>query len=269
MFLFLGSCQKEILLETESISSKEIGTRSIFTSSFEQTTLGAKRQNPYSLANVQIAYDSIYNTSQQLLATHKYIKISPTTEAHVAALDSIDLNWQDFDLLYEIQAYGRYYQPPVQGSFSDLYSVVDLSFSTTKFPYTVIESLYLDESDPFLLAESFRLTGNSAEITDAVFKGGLSISQLAFYDGTTIEALIIEPPCPEGCFAVLIEGGVNVHPKDWVWECDCSNQPNETTLEINDCGCSVYKNDRKPGGCINVEDTQLGMRGVEDVRVSV
>ncbi len=38
-------------------------------------------------------------------------------------------------------------------------------------------------------------------------------------------------------------------------------------IVLNDCGCAVPANIRNPAGCIQVEDTQLGMMGVKSVKV--
>ena len=38
---------------------------------------------------------------------------------------------------------------------------------------------------------------------------------------------------------------------------------------INDCECEVYADAKKPGGCVNVNDTQLGLRGVRNVKVII
>ncbi len=54
----------------------------------------------------------------------------------------------------------------------------------------------------------------------------------------------------------------------WSVECRGYTFPPPHSLVTNDCGCQVYPNERKPGGCINVNDTNTaGLTGVQRVAV--
>lgn len=273
----VGDAFEETATEEQGQNVFNISDQSTITRSGEgeniKTILGDLRNNPFTVEKMAQAHRNLYGSSlTEMEATHLYIKFMPSSWEDMATLSSSDVFLLDFPLEYEIVEMGDYYQEIGDGSFPVLYTVVSLDFVFPNVDYEIIERLYLDKSDPLLIAESFILTGNADEITSYVFKGGLRHEDLIMYDGTPVEQAIDEPECPPGCEAVLILGGMGIPPEAWEWDCDCTPPPQQT---LNECGCPVFASrQRKPGGCVNVEDTELStpgtpttFLGVRNVRV--
>jgi len=243
-----------------------------------QTVLGNLRENPFTIQNVANAHISLYNSNAQPPEpTNLYVKFLPTSNDDMLLLDSIDEQYYDFPLEYEIVELGDFYQDVDEGSFPVLYAVVDKDFSFPNIQYEIIDELFLDDSDPLLIAESFRLTGNGDEIED-YFRGYSADEINVFSESWTI---IDDPdPCPVRCVTALYNNGqlwtcecpppnpcdegcsvkwnvVNYNPLEWEYECDCSPPPTPT----NACGCPISLSWSKPAGCIKVEDTELSTPG--------
>ncbi|MCR9103183.1 MAG: hypothetical protein NXI25_24735 [bacterium] len=93
-----------------------------------------------------------------------------------------------------------------------------------------------------------------------------------------INAIIPEPiECPPGCIAKL-RLNPSAGPFHLEWYCDCDDDPTEDddddeedpeppTGQVEQCGCFVYENKKKPGGRIMLTDTQTGDEGVRRVKV--
>jgi len=129
-------------------------------------------------------------------------------------------------------------------------------------PSVALDDLYLDDADPLLLAESFKLRGYADRVaTDVVGVQGIRMEEL----GVAPQALIPEPNCPPGCVAVLTIN-TSTTPSTWTWTCDCTPPPPPA---INDCGCPIPSNFRNPAGCVQVENDLGVMIPVQNVQVKV
>lgn len=81
-----------------------------------------------------------------------------------------------------------------------------------------------------------------------------------------------KPDCPDNCTPVLAP--VEHEPDACRWECRCE-EPDDDDGGADDppvglvesCGCLVYEDEKKPGGRIILEDTQLGDEGVQHVKI--
>jgi hypothetical protein len=79
--------------------------------------------------------------------------------------------------------------------------------------------------------------------------------------------------CPEGCIPILEVAPISLG--GWFWDCDCPDDWDDNgglggppPGQVSRCGCFVYDDERKPGGKISVEDTQLPEpEGVRKVKV--
>jgi hypothetical protein len=83
--------------------------------------------------------------------------------------------------------------------------------------------------------------------------------------------------CLPGCIAKL-RPNPNAGPFHLEWYCDCDDDPTEEeddeeedpeppAGQVEQCGCFVYENKKKPGGRIILTDTQTGDEGVRRVKV--
>jgi hypothetical protein len=166
---------------------------------------------------------------------------------------------------------GDYYQEISEESFPTLYSIVDVDFVFPNVSYTVMANLYLDRSDPLLVAESYRITGNRDDIHVSIPKSdGIDPSEI---DDDLIGCMPIDPnepiDCPEG-FRPVLEINDGTVPVTYEWICVPDNGGGSGTPTVNDCGCTIFSFRKSyPSGCVQVEDTELSpaFRGVRKVKV--
>ena len=132
--------------------------------------------------------------AQPISPTHRYIKFLPSAPEHLAYLEDWETEEQvplfDFPLEYEVVTTAEYYiDPEVTDSiYTYQYASIPIGTGLPEVPFEVIDELYLDRSDPLLVAEAFILTGNEDEITEYVFNGGLGQEELLIYNGTPVES---------------------------------------------------------------------------------
>ncbi|MCB9309637.1 MAG: hypothetical protein H6567_06250 [Lewinellaceae bacterium] len=239
--------------------------------------LGKKRVNPFEIHTINRAKNRLYgNTIPDKIATHQYIKFMPNDEDDLYEIDIWDVIWKvktfEFPLEYEIVSSGETYIDPTvsDSTYTYLYAAVPDETPLPDVPYTVIDDLYLETDDPFLLAESFWLTGNEGEINDYVFKGGLDEETVKEFTHIVVAGRVpVEKPdedCPPGFHWELVIDDANPT-KDgkpnYVWEC----RPNEPSPPppSNAC-CTLSNNWRFPGGCVRVDFDGI-MRPVQNAEV--
>lgn len=224
-----------------------------------KTELGRLRVNPFTVEIMAQAHRNLYGSSiTAMRTTHLYVKFLPASFNDIKLLEAMDIFLFDFPLEYEIIEMGDYYQELEGENFPELYTVVEAGFNFPEVDYEIVDELYLDKSDPFLLAESFRITGNTSSIVPYVFPPtGLGVDALG---GNQVYLDVPEQPeCETGCYPVL-HIDTSVTPFIYTWECECPPPP-PTTEPTNACGCPVYTNSRKPAGCVKVQDTELSTPG--------
>lgn len=227
--------------------------------------LGKKRNNPFKISNINRAKAIVYGSRKpNKVASHKYIKLKPSTMEHLDILEDWDtygkVSLFDFPLEYEIATEGESYIDP---SVSDYiytcqYTSIPVGTQIPNVPYEIIDELYIDKSDPLLLAESFWLTDNAREINEYVFDGGLSTSKVGTYDDDVKVALSIPPvpdePCQDGYEWVLViddsQPG-SVGRPSYIWECRPVTPP--PPPPTNACECPIPGNNRNPAGCVRVD----------------
>lgn len=122
--------------------------------------LGNKLNNPYSLSNIQLAYNTLYGSGTTLVPNHLYVRFKPANSDQLAQLeDNNDLELQDFPMDYEVLQDGDYYQNPNLGTedIPWLYTVVPVGYSLPPgIQSEIIESIYIPNDNLILeeLAES-------------------------------------------------------------------------------------------------------------------
>lgn len=123
------------------------------------TILGSQLPNPYTIANMQIAYQ-LAGSNLIPHVTDLYVKFKPINYEQLNALDdSLDLELQDYPMDYEVIQDGDYYVTPSTDpeEIPWLYTVVPNGFNFPNgIPYQIISELHIPEDDIFLeaLAES-------------------------------------------------------------------------------------------------------------------
>ena len=235
-----------------------------------KTILGERRNNPFSVTNVNIAKVTLYGLNTPMVAaTHSYVKFSPTTQDHLTELDL----WEtvneiplfDFPLEYEVITAGEYYHDEEVEDPLYTYQYASIPVSTpipTSVPFEVVEDLYIDYSDPLLLAQSFHETGNGDEINEHFNEpNGIDPNSLG---GGALGSIPPEPDCDEGYHPVLIVHDAEP-PVTYEWICVEDEDPNNNTgSNLNECGCPIPFNVKMPAGCVQVDDdgTDVGVMSV-------
>ncbi len=274
--LFIFSCSKEkplkeinpfTSLPTEIIFNVTDQKNTISRSGIiepEKTILGIKRTNPFEIGIVLHAQNNLYqNPIININANFLYVKFTPSSLADIQTLENTDLEYYDFPLEYEVITLGDYYQEPIEGTYPILYAVVHNNFVFPTVPYEIIDNLYLKSKDPLLITECFRLTDNLSRLEEYLpANTGYTITDIGTDAAGKVPAT---PNCPPGCTPVLINNNPGGSPS-WEWFCDCSPPPPGPT---NACGCELSPHARHPGGCVQVEDTQLGFQGLKRVKVII
>lgn len=132
--------------------------------------LGEKLNNPYSLLNMQAAYDELCKTkslsSEKLEATDLYVRFLPKDSTDIAFLQNLDLEFFDFPLDYEIEAYGNYYHDPSvpEGEITWQYTKVKPDFVFPDIQYEIIDECYIPEEDEELTKSSIGDGGFAEEL---------------------------------------------------------------------------------------------------------
>ena len=287
LFVILGCQRNELPLPIDEAEITNEQSEEIYgLVTAETTLLGTQRVNPYTVTNMTTAWNNLYSNEYTALpTTHKYVRFLPANADEMRILSDLDLIIYDYPLDYEVTSHGEYYHDPSipADEITWQYAVVEPTFDFPSIQYEILADLVLVPYDSYLAAEAFRITGNDY----SGFGNGP--------DGFT--------PCPPDCpnWPDCAEdpnvpcedtpppppgggggGGDPASPcdpssPDWP---DClmvpfDEDPNNggnfgNTTTTNACGCEVYANPRKPGGCVILEDTQFpDPVGVNNVKVIV
>ena len=141
--------------------------------------LGDKLADPYAVANMQAALNSLYPTKAgrvDVQATDLYVRFLPRTDEELRQLRELGIPLLDHPVDYRIVREGDYYHDPslAEDAITWQYSVVGKDFA---FPagivHELLEECYIAEHDPVTRAgdgidwaaverDAYRLTGNEA-----------------------------------------------------------------------------------------------------------
>lgn len=301
LFLLFGSslfyaCQKDQVFDTP-LSQNVVKTKSktilidgsenqAKSGNPDEIVLGGVLPNPYSHNNVLAAFNAIYPTQQRtsLTITHQYMRFLPSdwdaVEALVTAFDVFQVTNQENDIeehdpyLFnypihrEVLQEGIYYHDPSlpTNSPSYYYAVVEPGFQVPAgVASKVLDNLVHVPYNTYIIAEAFRLAG-------------------ATYYGVDGQPMIsCEPGCPNypQCYDPTVScsgGGVQGLPipceSSIAWH-HCNQifipAPQYPTGATNtsSCGCFMSDDPDKPGGCVQVDDTQFGREGVSSIKIYV
>jgi hypothetical protein len=167
--------------------------------------LGNQLPNPYTVANMQQAYNILYGQGYTITANNLYVRFKPANEDQLGILvDNEDLELQDHPMDYAVTQDGDYYQDPNLGTedISWLYTVVPTGYTPPSgIQYQILSTLYIPDNNTILegMAESIVDSTNSAAATYTVsIQDGKRI--VTRTDRQDVEPYVV-PPCddPDGC----------------------------------------------------------------------
>ena len=258
VLLLVLSCEDEILLgdiepveapiNTVYFDINNLTDGPISTLGATPHKLGPERNNPFTVEVLDRARAAVYGTKQSSYGktgssttSDRYIKFTPRTVEHLALLEESDLFLLDFPMTQQLFEYGDYNEA-VSGTsdYPALYTTVAVGVPLPNVPYTVMGNLDLTVSDPLVIRKAFELTGNEQEFIDTYgedFTGTIDLRNACTYEDDEGNTVVIDPSC-------------DIPPSD-------PGGGGTSTFITNECGCSIFRNQRKPGGTVKVEDTQF------------
>ena len=155
--------------------------------------LGDRLDNPYKTENMARALLSLYPTKAdrvELKSTDLYVRFLPEDRSQYDLLEDMGLQLIDHPLDYDIVVEGDWYHDPMipDGEVTWQYAVVPVGFEFPDVRYEVIHGCYLSENDPASKSsddgidweaverEAYRLTGNSAMISEPLTKAAAKVT---------------------------------------------------------------------------------------------
>ncbi len=163
---------------------------------------------------------------------------------------------------------GDFYPQRMEGEkFPDFYGVVEADEAIPALTYQVLEYLVIPPYQTPLTARAFQQVGDSLAYFQAL--GGPGVS--AIPDPCTEECPNY-PNCfhfPQyfGCSGPPIFNG-DCTPDSPDWPACMVIYDDDDGEELNNCGCPIPSDSRKPAGCIRVEDVERnGLFAAQDIRV--
>ena len=173
------SCTDELVEE----SSDDLGSAeavSVDKEKFGNTIiLGKKLNNPYSLKNMQAAYDSLCMASgvatrsvDLLEPTHLYVRFLPKDSADINRLDREKLDLFCYPLDYDVEQWGDYYHDPSipEDQPTWQYTKVPVGYDFPNVQYEILDTCYIPDDDDEV---ETRLAGNAfslGELEDAAYE---------------------------------------------------------------------------------------------------
>ena len=291
--LCVTSCQKDADFDPAVHSSsinQSSGKQSVIRDgnnepSDDPMVLGNQLNNPFSVANMTLAYNRLYEPDVvSLPPTHLYVRFKIDDQDEYELLeDELEVVLFDHPLDYEILAEGSWYHDPTvpEEELTWQYAVVETDF---QFPqhitHEVLEEIVRVPYFSVLAMYAFSLTGNEWE------GGNWKVIPCT-------EDCDSWPECDEPCLESSDTGGNDggtpppttpgqmppCHPSDPNYP-DCYEDMNLANDEgspgivnptpVNtDCGCTIFDYHYRPSGCIQLDDTQFTQHeGVSRVLVN-
>ncbi|RDC58841.1 hypothetical protein AHMF7616_05275 [Adhaeribacter pallidiroseus] len=249
--LFLNACS----LQPEKGWQPEVKTTTsanVINPNTEQpTVLGSQLPNPYLLANMRRAYTNVKGgTWTTLAATNLYVRFKPTTKEQLITLEeTLDLDLFDEPLDYQVITEGDYYQDPAVPSdqITWQYAVVPTNFT---FPagitYQTLASVHIP-TDIAVEVEAERLAGLNADGDDLAGNAAAITQRIPDCNPGYHFDYDLNKCVPDGC------------PTGYVWDDVLKKCVSAPVTPPSPAVSTIGK--------INVQDTQLGVQGLQKLRV--
>lgn len=169
MLSIIWSCQKE-----EGISPQKTET----SSTDDAIKLGKKLENPYTVENMQKAYNNLskgntMKSSIQIKTTDLYVRFLPASEEEWQQLRDDSLELFDMPLDYEMEEGGTFYHDPEipTDQITWQYTVVPIDYNFPNIKYEVLAKLFLqDEEDSGMTKSGLMGNKNWSALEDEALK---------------------------------------------------------------------------------------------------
>lgn len=166
------SCTDELVEESpDDLGSAE--AVSVDKEKFGNTIiLGKKLNNPYSLKNMQAAYDSLCMASgvatrsvDMLQPTHLYVRFLPKDSVDINRLDKEKLDLFCYPLDYDVEQWGDYYHDPSipEDQPTWQYTRVPVGYDFPDVQYEILDTCFIPEDEDEV---ETRMAGNAFSLGD-------------------------------------------------------------------------------------------------------
>lgn len=134
--------------------------------------LGKKLNNPYSLKNMQAAYDSLCRESgvatrsvDMLQPTHLYVRFLPKDSVDINRLDKENLDLFCYPLDYDVEQWGDYYHDPSipEDQPTWQYTRVPVGYDFPDVQYEILDTCFIPEDEDEV---ETRMAGNAFSLGD-------------------------------------------------------------------------------------------------------
>ncbi len=182
-------CKKENLIEENANLPIGQTNESSVDVDGNEIRLGKRLENPYSVGNMQKAYDNLNSKGELrqksnivIEATHYYVRFLPKDGEELGILNAdTTIHLFDYPLDVQIEQEGVYYHDPslTDSAITWQYTVVPVNYSFPSIQYEKLADLFLNEEKKNLKSakvsssfyeqleeESFKLTGNEDDLTN-------------------------------------------------------------------------------------------------------
>jgi hypothetical protein len=161
LILILNACKKNIETPTSNTPIKNNLRESMADYQEGETEIGGQLQDPYTIANMQLALDNL--TSRGITSsntcnvnvTHKYIKFKPETAEQLIEVQNIkDINLTTIPMDHNIIKMGnRFHDPSIAADKpTPMYASVPADYKVNvTVPYDIVQEHYIPEEDASLI----------------------------------------------------------------------------------------------------------------------
>jgi hypothetical protein len=146
--LFLGSCERD-----DTMSQTELNNE-FASESDGLIVLGKKLENPYTVENMQKAYDNLSKENKlkstfQIETTDLYVRFAPANEEEWQLLRADSLELFDMPLDYELEEGGTFYQDQeiAADQITWQYTVVPVNYNFSEIKHEVLAELFLQDEE--------------------------------------------------------------------------------------------------------------------------
>jgi hypothetical protein len=152
--------------------------------------LGQQLPNPYTVSNMQQAWNLLYGNTTTLTANYNYIKIKPSSIDQLSTLlEDSTIELQDYPMDYDVLQEGDYYQDPSLGTedMPYLYASVPVNYAMPAgISYQILAQLYVPPTDNLLLEDMAESLVNGATYAAAVSSNNRIITRTDIKAGSSL-----------------------------------------------------------------------------------
>jgi hypothetical protein len=236
------------------------------TTGYRYTKLGRQYGKMFNVNNVINAWNALSaNKISNLTPSHLYIKFTPRNLEELKSITDAKIPVYTFPLDFEIIEAGDYMRDPATepNAIPALYTCIPYDLAIPNTEHQILDELFLLDIRSVVAEKAFELAGEK-EIYPGLEEGEDCPMQLRSASNTVLEHYNRN----------LDWGSYDFAPNETL-PYIIPRQPNDNintppSTVTNACNCSNNTDDRKPSGCIKVEETQwfngnVVFEGVNDI----